>query len=616
MELVKESLLQTMCDVMRHRGPDDEGYYLDGWVGLGIKRLSIIDLAGGHQPIFNESQTACLVMNGEIYNYVELRDQLEKRGHTFQTQSDSEVIIHAYEEWGEDCPQKFRGMFAFAIWDKLEEKLFIARDRLGQKPLYYYLDKRGIVFSSEIKTILKWDPALSRLNLRELDTYLTYGYVPAPHTMFEGISKLPAGHTLTVERGKCSLREYWDIEFDVKEHKSLPEYLEQLQDLLEQAIRFRLRSDVPLGALLSGGIDSSTVVGLMSQMMDRPVQTFSVGFSNEAFNEIPFARSIARQFKTEHHELMIDTCSPSLLKDVVWHLDEPIADPAAVPTYLISELARKHVKVILTGEGGDELFAGYDYYKTHLLARRFQLLPSSLSRRVLPTMARSANYLLRRQHYHERTIWHWSLPPGAQMAAWVAIFTDAEKKKLYGPAFGHALSKNRTAETFSYYYQKCNAKDDLHRLMYVDTKVWLPDDLLMKVDKMSMANSLEARTPFLDHHLIEFMASIPANLKLKASTPKYILKALMKDILPDNIISRPKQTFDVPIGEWLCHDLRDLTMDILEEGVIKGEDLFNHNYVMDEMWHALEEGKPGYARQFWSLITLGLWFRQNNVRVV
>lgn len=613
---VERDTLQKMCDVIRYRGPDDAGFFIHQGVGLGMRRLCIIDLSGGHQPIFNENKTACVILNGEIYNYLELRRLLEKLGHRFYTNSDTEVIIHAYEEWGSECPRKLSGMFAFAIWDGEKDRLLVARDRLGQKPLYYYIDDHRLVFASEIKSILQCGNVPQYINPQALDSFLTLGYVPAPNTMFDGVFKLPAGHILSLTEGHCTISEYWDLEFGREQPMSLSGCCERLRCLLEESIRARLMSDVPLGAFLSGGIDSSIVVGLMSQMMGQPVDTFSVGFEEEEHNELPFARITSQHFATNHHEIMVNSCDPDLVERLAWHLDEPVADPAAVPTYLVSELARKDVTVVLTGEGGDELFAGYDYYKMDRWARRYQIMPASLSRRILPVLARGVNTLLGRQRYHERTIWYWSLPPDSQTAAWVAVFTDVEKDKLYSRSFKHRLGENRATESFAYFYDRCNAQDNLHRMMYVDSKVWLPDDLLMKVDKMSMANSLEARTPFLDHDLLEFVTTIPSRFKLNGSISKFILKEVAKEILPEEIVYRPKHTFDVPIGRWVKGSLRDLTLDLVSNDMVGGEELFNKEYTLGEMWRGLEEGRPGYARQFWSLINLGLWARQFCAQIV
>jgi len=613
---IEKETLFKMGECIKHRGPDDEGFFNSRNVGLGIRRLSIIDLSSGHQPIFNEKKTACVVFNGEIYNYLELKQRLVKLGHHFQTRSDTEVIIHAYEEWGTESPNKLRGMFAFAIWDQERETLFIARDRLGQKPLYYYFDDCRLIFASEIKSILQSYTTVPRqVKLAALNTFLTLGYIPAPNTMFQGIYKLPAGHSLSLTGAHYHIAEYWDLEFENGQFRSQFDYKEHLRYLLEESIRIRLMSDVPLGSFLSGGIDSSMIVGLMSQMMNQPVDTFSVGFEEEGLNELPFARITAKHFATNHHEIIVDSCSPDLLEDLVWQLDEPVADPAVVPTYLVSELARKEVTVILTGEGGDELFAGYDYYKINHRIPSHQILPPNLGRRIIPSLARSINFLLGKDRYHERTIWSWSLPPEKKMTAWVAVFTDREKEKLCSPMLKQHLAEGMAAETFAHFYNSCQGQDNLHRQIYTDIKVWLPDDLLMKVDKMSMAASIEARAPFLDHRLLEFVATIPSHLKLNGSTSKYILKEVAKDILPDKIINRPKHTFDVPIGKWLQGSLRGLMLDLISFGIVEGEELFDKEYILGEMWQNLERGKPGYARQFWSLLNLGLWARKFHIQI-
>lgn len=612
---IERGLLQRMNDIIEHRGPDDEGFFVGQNIGLAMRRLSIIDLAGGHQPIFNEDQTICVILNGEIYNYLELKQTLEQLGHQFATRSDTETIVHAYEEWGDECASRLRGMFAFAVWDKKQERLFIARDRLGKKPVYYYTDGKRLFFGSEIKALLENEATPRRLNFRALDAYLTLGYVPAPDTMFEGIHKLPAGHVMSVSHGHYEIREYWDLEYDQSQPRTLPEYREQLKALLEESVRIRLMSDVPLGAFLSGGIDSSLVVALMSRYMNQPVKTYSVGFAQRELNELPYARMTAERLGTNHHEIPVDTCTPELVEKLVWHLDEPVADPAAVPTYLVSQLARETVTVVLTGEGGDELFAGYDYYRANPFPQLRWTLPEGVNQRALPMLARGINSVLGRQRYHERTIWYMSMPPGAQMAAWVAIFTDEARERLYTPPAHFRAAANRAKEAFTHFYTRYEGLDELHRLMYIDTKVWLADDLLMKVDKMSMATSLEARCPFLDHRLMEFVATIPSNLKLNGGTSKYILKEIAAEILPEAIIRRPKHTFDVPIGTWIKGSLRDLTQNIISEGVIPGEKLFSEDYICGRMWSDLETNTPGVARQFWSLLNLGLWARKYRVQL-
>ena len=605
--------LRAMMETLKHRGPDDEGIFANHQVALGIRRLSIIDLEGGHQPIFNEDQTKCVVLNGEIYNYVELGRDLENRGHTLRTQSDTEVIVHAYEEWGDRCVEHLRGMFSFAVWDQMENKLLIARDRLGQKPLYYSLNDQRLVFASEIKAILAWDPTLRSMDIAAMDDYLTLGYVPAPRTMLKDIRKLPAGYLLTQKGRQHTLRPYWDLDFQAQAPGTWPDCLEQMGELVQESVRLRLRSDVPLGAFLSGGIDSGTIVGLMSRYSQQPIKTFSVGFPDGGVSELPFAKILSEHFGTQHYELIIEGCAPEIVERLVWHLDEPIADPAAVPTFLLSKFVKEHVKVILTGEGGDELFGGYDYYRADRWATRYQWPPASIRRVALPVMAQMANRLIRRPKYHPRTIWFWSLPPGSQMVAWVAVFTDEEKRRCYHPSFHAGAPRSETAEAFSRHYHRCQAQDRLHRLMYIDTKVWLPDDLLMKIDKSSMAHSIEARTPFLDHHLFEYVASIPSHWKLRKNTSKYILKALVGSRLPSEIVARPKRTFDVPLREWLLGDLKEMMLDIFSVGVLKGEQVFDPGYLTGRFYQGIEGGIPGYDRQAWSLICLGEWARQYRI---
>jgi asparagine synthase (glutamine-hydrolysing) len=432
--------------------------------------------------------------------------------------------------------------------------------------------------------------------------------------MFDDIFKLPAGHTLTVENGHYNIKEYWDLEYHQDQQvKTLADYREQLKYLMEEAVRVRLMSDVPLGAFLSGGIDSSLVVGLMSKLMNQPVKTYSVGFAERELNELPYARTAAEHLGTDHHEIAVDICTPQLIEKLVWHLDEPLADPAAVPTFLVSQLARETVTVVLTGEGGDELFAGYGYYQARPWAKLGQMMPGDSNQWALPALANSINSVLGRQRYHERSIWYMSLPEGARMAAWVAIFTDAAKERLYCDEFGVPDSEFKPA--FARYYNKYKNLDELHRLMYIDTKVWLADDLLMKVDKMSMAASLEARCPFLDHRLMEFVGTMPANMKLNGETSKFILKEVAKEILPHEIVNRPKHSFDVPIGKWIKGSLREMTLDLISDGIVEGGSLFKDDYILKEMWPALEADQPGVARQFWGLINLGLWSRKYNVEL-
>lgn len=611
---VDQTALHEMCELIHHRGPDEDGFFFSGPVGLGMRRLSIIDLSGGSQPIFNETHSAVIVFNGEIYNHRALHDMLVERGHCFRTHSDTEAIIHGYEEWGEDCVQHLNGMFAFAIWDRDKRRLFIARDRLGEKPLYYYHDQRRLIFGSEIKSILSCLGQTGTLKLSALDSYLSLGYVPAPDTLFEHIHKLPPGHCLSWQDGHLAVRRYWQLRFDPPDSPwSWGDACQQLRALLEDSVRARLMSDVPLGAFLSGGIDSSLIVGLMSRMMNRPVDTFSVGFAEKELNELQYAKVAADAFHTNHHELLVDHCGPDLVEKLVWHFDEPVADPAAVPTYLVSQLARRHVKVVLTGEGSDELLAGYGYYEASAPPMLERMLPVGVSRRLLPTLARSVNVLLQRQRYHPRTMWHWSLPPEERMVAWVAIFTDDEKAQLCTGALAPHLTQRRAYQAFADWYQRCNATDELHRLMYIDTNLWLPDDLLMKVDKMSMANSLEARAPFLNPDLFEFAAQLPPHFKRQQGSGKLILREVVKELLPPAIINRPKHTFDVPIERWLRTTLRDFARDLFSHSFMS--EFVRREYVLGPLWQALEAGVPGVARQLWSLLLLEVWLRRYQIRL-
>lgn len=608
-------LLHRMNNAIVHRGPDADGFFVNDRVGLAMRRLSIIDLQGGHQPIFNETQEICVVLNGEIYNHRELREVLEKTGHIFRTSSDTEAIVHAYEQWGLDCVSKLRGMFAFALWDATEQRLIIARDRLGQKPLYYQDNGRWLIFGSEIKSILQDTNVPRHLNMDMLPAYLLLGYVPAPDTLFDGIYKLPAGHMMIVKGANYEIREYWDVRYDTGQQLTEEEYREALKDRLRESVRMRLMSDVPLGAFLSGGIDSSMVVSLMSEYMSQPVNTYSVGFTEEQLNELPFAAVTAEALGTNHHTIGVNQCEPELIEKLLWHLDEPIADPATVPTFLVSQLARETVTVVLTGEGGDELFAGYSYYRGQLSANQRRVLPPGLSMQLIPSVARAFNRLSGRNRFHHRTIWNWSMPPEYSLIAWGAINTDAELARLWDPTYKALPTENPAKSAYARYYQACESPDPLNPLIYTDTKVWLPDDLLMKVDKMSMATSLEARCPFLDHVLVDFAATIPAHLKLNGQTEKYILRQVAQELLPEVIFNRPKRTFDVPIGRWLQTDLCDYTRDLLENGLFHDAHLFNNTQISSTLWPTLEQGEPGVARQLWSLLCLGVWERQYNVTI-
>lgn len=607
--IIQPEAIRRMNAALQHRGPDDEGFYYKDSLALGMRRLSIIDLDGGRQPIHNEDETVWVVFNGEVYNYLELRRALEARGHSFYTRSDTETLVHAYEEWGQDFLARLRGMFAFALWDEKTKTLFLVRDRLGQKPLYYYYDqnKKWLAFASEIKALLQIPNIPRGVDLSALEAFLSFQYVPGPATMLAGICKLPPGHLLQVAEGRLTIKEYWDLPDKQTESRSPAESCQKLRHLLEESIRLRLISDVPLGAFLSGGIDSGTVVGLMSRTMNQPVKTFSVGFAEEEHNELEYARLIAHHFETDHHEIMVKNCPPELLRQVVWYLDEPLADPAAIPTYLVSKLARQEVTVVLTGEGADELFAGYWYYRREKMMSRYRRLPRAVRAGLIPILARAFTNLKPTPRL-ERIVWRGTQSPARGLHTWTVVFTPAEKQALLAlDERDQTCQPGDGWEVMEALYERSLAFDELNRWLYLDAKIWLPDDLLMKVDKMSMATSLEARCPFLDHQLMEFVATLPPELKLNGATSKYILKKAVADLLPTAIIRRPKHTFDVPLARWLREDLRDLALDMFSPPRLKAQGLFDPAYVT-QLWQHLEEGRTRLvARQLWTLLNFQLW---------
>lgn len=603
-------LLQRMTDVMIHRGPDDEGFFISDGIGLGMRRLSIIDLVGGKQPIHGEDGRIVVVFNGEIYNYRELTRQLRRRGHTFTTASDTEVIVHLYEELGEDCVHQLRGMFAFAVWDKSRRQLFVARDRLGIKPLYYTQVGKRLVFGSEIKSILQHPEVQARLNLEALSNFLSLKYVPAPQTFFADILSLPPGHTLTCNSNGVMVRQYWDLSFtnnDPNGHQREEVYAEQLEALLRESVELRLRSDVPFGAFLSGGIDSSTVVALMSQFLDEPVKTFSVGFDTdgEGTDELPYARLIARQYQTDHHEVFITARDfIDLAEKVAWHLDQPIADQATVATYMVSKLASQHVKMVLTGEGGDELFAGYARYAGEQLSPIFRHIPRPIRSLALATSDRLPGL-------HRPKIALYALcqlDETIRFTNWFPLFNHDRKRAVLSADLKQELNCTAADHAFAQQLARTNATEPLNRMLYVDTKLWLPDYLLLRGDKLSMATSLEARVPILDHKLVEFAASLPPNLKLRLLTRKYLLKKVSRTLLPAEIIDRKKKGFPIPISKWLKNEARPFVRDLLSPATIRRRGLFDLGYV-EKMLDEYESGFADHSHLLWGLISVELWHR-------
>ena len=601
---VDRELLHSMTRLLAHRGPDGEGYYHDGPVGLGHRRLSIIDLPGGGQPLSNEDKTVWVVFNGEIYNFRELRADLESRGHRFSTNSDTEVIVHLYEERGEDCVPAFAGMFAFAVWDARRKRLLLARDRLGKKPLYYaHRPGRAITFGSEIKAVVA-DPEVPRqLNLEALDRYLSLLYVPAPDTIFQDVKKLPAGHLLTADGDGVNIREYWDLPIHEAPRRRVQDYSAELLALLTDAVRGRLISDVPLGAFLSGGLDSSTVVALMAQASERPVVTASVGFREAWHDERPSARVVAKRFGCDARESEITPDIQSLLPKLVWHFDEPYADSSAVPTYYVSGMARQHVTVALSGDGGDELLAGYrrHFWDRWEARARWLAQPSAAVRaiaRALPASARGRNLLT-----------HLTLTPDEACARKhsAELFRKAEKHALYSDEMAALTAGFDPLAVHRAYYNRHDISDPLNRSLYVDLKTYLADDILVKVDRMSMAHGLEVRAPFLDHRVVEFLAGLPSQLKLRRGTTKFILRETMRPLLPPEVLSKRKHGFEAPISRWLRHELRESVEDILFSSRAQQRGIFDHRTVK-QLWADHLAGVTDGGHRLWILLMLELWF--------
>jgi asparagine synthase (glutamine-hydrolysing) len=605
---VDRLVLEAMTDAVSHRGPDAAGYHLAPGIGLGHRRLSIIDLSTGDQPLCNEDGTVWTIFNGEIYNFADVRAELLAHGHRFHTHSDTEVIVHGYEQWGERCVEKFRGMFAFAVWDAAARRLVLARDRVGVKPLYYAeLPGRGIVFGSELKSLLE-DPDVPREWQPEaIDAYLTLLYIPAPATIYKGIRKLEPGHVLVAEKGSIRTSRYWDLEFTGDgDPRRESEYLEQLEALLAESVALRQISDVPLGAFLSGGIDSSAVAAFMVETSNRPPITISVGFDHEAYDELEHARRVAEHLGCEFHPRTVTPDIVSLLPKLAWHFDEPFADSSAVPTYYVSKAARELVTVALSGDGGDELWAGYARHRVEHWEQgaRRALGPASAAAgalgRALPLSVKGA-----------RALRHLGRNPGQAYALKHAygMFEPDAKARLYSGDFGSSVQHHDPFAAFRDAYDRCRSRDPLDRCLYVDVNTYMVDDILTKVDRMSMAVSLEARDPLLDHRLLEFAATVPTSLKLKDGRGKYLLRRILEKRVPREILERGKHGFEAPIGEWLRGPLAPMADALLGDGRLRDRGIFEDREV-SRLWTEHRDGRADHRHRLWQLMMLELWFRQ------
>jgi asparagine synthase (glutamine-hydrolysing) len=612
-----EDILTRMGNAIIHRGPDDSGSYFGKGAAIGMRRLSIIDVDGGHQPIPNEDGTVWAVFNGEIYNFKELRSELEKRGHTFSCDSDTEVIVHLYEEEGLGLFERLRGMFAIALWDAARSRLILARDRLGKKPLYVCRESNRILFASEIKSILEVSQLPRTVSMEALREYLTLGYVPAPWTMFEGIEKLLPGHFMVCEKGTVRHQRYWEVPAGPTEMHSEKEWIERVREKLLESIRIRLVSDVPLGAFLSGGIDSSSIVAAMARMTNQPVKTFSIGFDgpDRFYNELPYARLVAEAYATDHHEIIVRPEVGQLLPKLIWHMDEPIADSASVTTYLVAKLASETVKVILSGVGGDELFGGYRRYLGAHLASYYNRIPGVLRDQWLPGLIAALpqdrhstikNYL----RYAGAFVKSSTLEPAARYMSYITLFSpEMQRGLLGGVSRGESADGNESISgIMQTYFNAQPGLSGLNQLIYVDLMTSLPDDLLALTDKMTMAASIECRAPFVDHELVELTARMPESFKVRGLTMKYLLKKVVAPWLPREILHRKKRGFGAPMGSWIRKDLGPLVNDLLSETQVRKRGLFNWNFIR-EMIARHNAQRADYTEHLLALINLELWCR-------
>jgi len=609
-EPVQEDALEEMNNLLTHRGPDDFGLYTDGSAGVAMRRLIIIDPETGHQPFHNEDGTVTAVCNGEIYNFRSLRESLIGRGHIFKSRSDCEVIVHLYEEMGTRCLEKLQGMFAFAVWDKNAGTFFIARDRIGIKPLYYADTGGTLLFASEAKAVLSRPELPRNISVEALHHYLSLNYVPAPFTLVEGVRQLLPGEFLTCSADGIEKQAYWDLRFDPDGSLGEKEWQDKIDEKLRSCVESHLVSDVPFGSFLSGGIDSSAVTAYMAEILDNPVETFSIAFKEKSYSEAGFARKAARHFGCDHHEIEAAPDAVKLLRPLIWYADDPLADSSMIPVYLLSEFARKSVTMVLTGDGGDEVFAGYDTYNAYFARRLYRKFPAWFRTRIVKRVVENLPVSMSKVSFDFKAK---RFVSGAELDAeeahfwWRAIFTETAKGTLYSSFAKDRLKDASTPGLYKEYFGRCGSDDPLSRMLYVDTRLYLPADMLVKVDRMTMANALEARVPFLDHELVEMAARIPSSLKFKNRIKKYILKKTLGGTVPGEILYRKKAGFNVPVNRWLLNELKPLAEEILSPDRIGACGLFDTNTVQT-MLSEHQARKYDHSYGLWGLMCFQIWY--------
>jgi len=600
-----------MCDTLAHRGPDDEGFYTNGMIGLGMRRLSIIDLDSGQQPISNEDGSIWIIFNGEIYNYQTLRNELEDKGHVFKTHSDTEVIIHLYEDMGEKCVEELRGMFAFAIWEERKKRLFLARDRLGQKPLYYTQNGATFIFASEVKAILTTREVEREIDIKSLHHYLSLRFIPSPGTMFQTIQKLPPAHYLIYQNGSVTTKRYWSLSFREKINYSESDLIEILGDKLKEAVESHLVSDVPVGAFLSGGMDSSMIVAMMNHVTTEQFKTFSIGVSEQDFNELPYARVVAEYYDTCHFEESVESNLIRLLPKMIWHMDEP-SDPIAACMFHASKLASQHVKVVLGGDGGDEVFAGFDRYLGVNYIDRYNLIPGLIRQRMISPLLDAIPDSFTYKSLTQKLRWInqiSSLPSVGERYAEATMFfrfNQRDKQLLYSDTLWNQVANLNSADIIVQQYDNANADDPIDRMLYTDFLTRLPEHSLMLTDRMTMAHGLEARSPFLDHKLLEVLASFPSNMKIRDGEMKYLLRRLAEAYLPKKITRREKQGFMFPIAYWFKSDLYDFVKRILLNSIFVKEGIFRRESVVKLIEDHRQNKVDNHVR-LWMLLNLQIW---------